>query len=686
MMPEKRELELPDGSIMDVTGATDEQIRAAVKKYTSTIDPLTAKLQKVPILGDIATDTAMQIKYPGDVRSRGEATALKAAGLLPDAASLAASVYLPGSAAIVPSSFRVGLASMAGKVGEMAIKGGMGEPMPTSGWDAALELGGAGAAGLIPELVGRSVGRGIAFFAKPNASFGAEQAKRLEFIREIGISPTPDEASSWKTLQMIRSWADRSAKGAGMGQVHNLEARAKFEDIVIKNLRDFGSPPTLESAIGTGTAIKSGINAPVRGVPPEFNLTGTYQNFQKEVGTRAFEGVNKQADDAGVVIDLKDAVLNKLQEMQGRNKKLKDIFPTALPENDAVSQKIQDLTRNVQRTEPVLDKKSGRYFDKLVTEPVDTKVSFRDAHAWLTTLGQSDEPADKELYGLLKTKLQETANANGFGKDFTKAMVDYREGKKLFFGEVLPGLLAKDPEKLIKGMASATETEWTKLKDALLRYDTGVNKVGRPVWDKVQRQVVQDIFMAPGNGSLLDVTRSLDRLDRYGPKVQELIFDTPEGKQLLENTRKIADAASSFRNLNPRGTPAGEKLLTSEMQGAQMALGGATMAAVGGASGSGGLLARGQTLLLMGMERVGIGPAMAKIAYSPTATKYLTEGLKELNRGAWTKAGGLFAQAGRLAHDSGLIREYVLAGAEAEAENALTGNPLEGKMAKPTTQ
>jgi hypothetical protein len=270
--------------------------------------------------------------------------------------------------------------------------------------------------------------------------------------------------------------------------------------------------------------------------------------------------------------------------------------------------------------------------------PFSTLMQLRTK--WMGIGPQTTELLSNEAKGTAKHYVQRVTQELDDRLRGTPAMVDWlkfrnftRRGAEVFESDAIVQALNREPEKAVNQVGPKDITNALRMRRAVVSY---AEKYGtrdeiqeaQRGWRNFQNTYVRDQILAPLRG---DMTRLSERLDEFKPQVLNTIFSDARSRTLITQLRQIGKAMERI-NQDVRVMHGHEVMTVRAYLGAAGAV------------------------------------PIAKVAYSPTATKFYLRGLAglaEASRRPTVRAGGRFIEGtspylGRAFAD--IARAYALVG------------------------
>lgn len=217
------------------------------------------------------------------------------------------------------------------------------------------------------------------------------------------------------------------------------------------------------------------------------------------------------------------------------------------------------------------------------------------------------DPGSQRIARLLRKRLMEVMDSSAdeaggpLKEQWKQGRQFYAEGRRVYESRIVQSLMKKDPELIAKSIHPGESTNVEMVKKALLGH--GQNAAA---WNTFRRQYIQSNLLGGSSKPLAGGIFSLkERLSLAGNEQLNAIFgDDATGKTALRDLSLIAEAAS-------RVQPIRQHTIARIIESA------APVAAL--------FRPEAAAAELAGIE---VGPAiMAKVIYSPTATRLLVRGI-----------------------------------------------------------
>lgn len=217
------------------------------------------------------------------------------------------------------------------------------------------------------------------------------------------------------------------------------------------------------------------------------------------------------------------------------------------------------------------------------------------------------DPGSQRIARLLRKRLMEVMDSSAdeaggpLKEQWRQGRQFYAEGRRVYESRIIQSLMKKDPELIAKSIHPGESTNVEMVKKALLGH--GQNAAA---WNTFRRQYIQSNLLGESSKPLAGGIFSLkERLSLAGNEQLKAIFgDDATGKTALRDLSLIAEAAS-------RVQPIRQHTIARIIESA------APVAAL--------FRPEAAAAELAGIE---VGPAiMAKVIYSPTATRLLVRGI-----------------------------------------------------------
>ena len=309
---------------------------------------------------------------------------------------------------------------------------------------------------------------------------------------------------------------------------------------------------------------------------------------------------------------------------------------------------VNEIRKNLQAHSPdnpllKMDKETADIFRGILKLPEDTPfITIKAILNKLGEIGDSKNPlmspktqgTAKFLYGktldaidsTLKTGSRANPMTANIAQRFNNWRQFYAEGGELF-GESSLASLARtartEPEKLVEKIGYGDVSKAQALQDAILGYSKFATPAERQAnldaWNVLQRRFAQQKLLMGSDGTV-DLYGLKTRLNGFGDETLRRIYNTPKGQAFLSNARLLAEAMDRVQKNRGVSLVGMSRLINGIAASVGLADYGYhrnSTEAIGAA---------------LGVEAV---PALITAAlYSPTATRYLVNGIGQQAAGA----------------------------------------------------
>lgn len=533
-------------------------------------------------------------KMPANPEQVGKMASRYALTALPMATGALATVALGPEAGIPLSMLVAGLGAVPGEalrqIGEETL--GL-EPRRTPGeaaagmlWAAAENAAGEGAGRLLGKAGSRLIGGPLREAANAPKNIAVKEANE-----KYGFGLTAGQI------------AGETPGGTATRGVEFIGETSLFGKSAVETARTAGREHAAQAVNEALTALSSPASAETVGRLSQ-DAIGTGNRIFNEYAGRLYDQVDQLAQGAMVdmrplkteasrilrtEMDIPEALYPNLGKLENSSAKiLVDIAhgPDQIP--FSVAQRIRTKMLNVspQPTELVAKEAPGiaKHFVGQLTGAMDTSANALNpaaATAWET--------------------------ARSF----------WKEGHDVFQRSLVASLMERNPELLVKSIKPGAVSDAKALKRAVIGYadqhGTAADKAAaQGAWNQFREQFARTALLkdpdAVGAGAM-DIFKLKDRLTQMGqPVLNEMFGGDAAGQRALKGLTTVGEAFSRVR----KNLPFTRTYLMAE--GVHLAVGSVLGAYTGY-----------RTLGMVGAETVPW--AIAKIAYSPTATKYFVDGL-----------------------------------------------------------
>ena len=577
-MPEQRILDLPDGSTMDITGASDEQIRAAVGNYMAKSKP--AAMSVPPVNPDTGTAAMGQTMGAGDyaallAKEMGPDLAMVGATMLPGIREATAPLwvarlgrYAKVAEKLYPAATRVAAAGLGRATGTAAgqaagIATGA-EWAPQTAGQVVKEQATSGAIGaaqqatfgeLVPNVITKAAHATITAESLPSKleAFGKVQRYRNVQAAEKEVA----RAQEAKATQM----AKESAEAA---RIHAIdEARASSEKIVAEIGPKYGPNQMQDLSGRLNQEIKAGLEVERKA---KYGLLDEIAFANKEAGSEVVSDGSK--------------VVNKIIEIERRKPRGEGVFRLlTLPEPGVtpITSAAKKTVSKIQEAETGLiaggERAAVGDADEAMADVAQALKALKDAQKGYgeVPLGVSlmargtasralaNSATSEELKGILREIMPDLDNMNrvGLAKLDPKLVGMYEEAKHFWHQSAVIEdrvlyKLFKDGRS-VKPLADYIEENAPRnaerVRDVLRR--TGD---AEQYWPAVQRTKLSEMLM--GRNGEVDLARLGQKLDDFGTTLPRLLRDAegkidPAMQQRVAELRKLSDTYNKLMEKAP---------------------------------------------------------------------------------------------------------------------------------------
>lgn len=513
---------------------------------------------------------------------------------LPMATSIGASMFLSPGAGLATRALFAGLGAIPGTAAKQEIEARAGLPgAPTTAGDAVggMLMGGAENAaaefggGLLGKMAGKLLGGPLRVAATAPENIAVKEANE-----RWGLRLTPGQVAGGGPGGPAARLAEFVGETSLLGKPSIEVARAEGRGHAAKALDD------------TLILLSS---------PASPETVGRVGQDAIETGNRIFHTY------AGQLYDQVD------QLAQGA---MVDMRPIKAEANRIIMQKLPAAAIYGVLGQP--EKSTSTILNQIIGGPEQIPFSVaQQIRTKLMQIGpQMGELTPTEAKGISKhfvgelTGAMDTSatNLNPAAKTaWETARSFWTEGHDIFQRSLVASLMEKNPELLVKSIKPGAISDVKALKGAIIGYadsygNAAEKRAAKDSWNQLREQFVRSSLLKDPDAigvDAMDLFKLKDRMQQMGkPVMNELFGGDPAGREVLANVNAIGEAFSRVK----KDLPFTRTYLMAE--GVRLVVG----SVAGTYSGS----------MMTGMGGAEAVPwIIAKIAYSPTATRYFLDGI-----------------------------------------------------------
>ncbi|MDE2098737.1 MAG: hypothetical protein KGL39_15895 [Patescibacteria group bacterium] len=501
------------------------------------------------------------------------------------------------------------LGAAGGDAASQLLRRAYGEPAPATSGAAAKELlKNSFMQGVLPEVGGRIITapfraltstRGILRPTTPVDETVLRFLKDHDLIGDVPASIVRSRGAAGTYARMGQKFGEYAIAGRGTIEAARMNAIDKSSTLLNDWLSKFGRPSSPQTV---------GANYQEAVTSAREMFGGTAANLYQKVDDLA----------QGSQVNLSSSVA-EAKRLLSQRKTLANLYPNLFSENAPYVKALEDVASSPENVPFAIahqlrsrfissSPEVGTLFANESQGPFKKLVGTITRDMATTAQGKSGIRASRALS---PQALQAYRTASDFWSD----------GRELFDRTIIPTLLQRNPEAVVAAMKPGAVSDVQAVKDSLFRYTPKAQ--AQPIWNSFREQFVRSQLLRDPEGEALGqggqdtasgLFRLKDRLQNYGPQFLATMFDDPQGKTFLANTRALGEVFSRLDRTLPKERTA----FIMESLRVPIAI----------LSGMAGDRAGGLTLgAAMGSGIEAFPYAMTKILYSPRATKILTEGL-----------------------------------------------------------